>query len=427
MSLTLRLLAFSEHTSRSIRFVCLPPGVELLRTHCSKLACCIHTLGMLLLLTAIVVATGKISRAGDALRFGGPAVSADGSAAGSVSFDQISHAALDVMLQHYIDCDGQVCYSDWQDSRCDMNQLCAYITSLSQVDPLLPSNDEAMMAYYINAYNALTIWGILREYPVASIQRIDGKRAQFAIFDDLQFWAGDRYLSLNGIENDVLRPLGDPRIHFALVCAAKGCPRLRNRAYTAEQLHWQLDDNAREFFADRNRFHLSKLTRTVKMSPILKWYRVDFGQTDHQVVQTVFQYLPAEDRQWLSCHPGWKFEYLGYNWALNDQCPTLGVAFAAGPYRAWSKVSPKVEPLKDKLLGGSKNSANDAGCGCADVSYSEAFSELSPGVFTAPGSELPIPDFGEPVDIRSSSERDPQIFIPAPYSEFPMPQVGTGS
>ena len=94
--------------------------------------------------------------------------------------------------------------------------------------------------------------------PVASIQQIDGKRTQFAIFDDLQFWAGDQYLSLNGIENDILRPLGDPRIHFALVCAAKGCPRLRNRAYTADQLHFQLEDNAREFFSDRNRFHISK-------------------------------------------------------------------------------------------------------------------------------------------------------------------------
>ena len=342
-----------------------------MRTHRPNLAPSIQALRTLFLVLSVVIVSGETSWAGDTLRFGGPAVSADDSAEKSVSFDQISHAAFDVMLQHYVDCDGQVCYSEWQDSGCDVNRLSAYITSLSQVDPSLPSSHEAMMSYYINAYNAMTIWGILREYPVASIQRIDGKRTQFAIFDDLQFWAGDRYLSLNGIENDVLRPLGDPRIHFALVCAAKGCPRLRNRAFSAEQLHWQLDDNAREFFADRNRSHLSKLTRTVKMSPILKWYRDDFGQTDHQVVQTVFQYLPAEDRQWLSCHPGWKFEYLGYNWALNDQCPTLRVALAAAPYKEWSKLSPRVEPLKKKLMGGSTASAGVAECGCAELPYAD--------------------------------------------------------
>ncbi|MEO8269711.1 MAG: DUF547 domain-containing protein [Aureliella sp.] len=71
-------------------------------------------------------------------------------------------------------------------------------------------------------------------HTVASIQRIDGKRTTFAIFDELQLWDGINFVSLNGIENDVLRPMGDPRIHFALVCAARGCPRLQNRAYTAD-------------------------------------------------------------------------------------------------------------------------------------------------------------------------------------------------
>jgi hypothetical protein len=366
---------------------------------------------------------------GTVLRFGSPASVGD-AADPMIGLDEISHATFDGLLRRYVDNDGLVCYSRWQDSSCDKRRLQAYIHSLTRIDPSVPSSHEAMMAYYINAYNALTIWGILHEYPVPSIQRIDGKRTQFAIFDDLQFWTGDQYLSLNGIENHILRPLGDPRIHFALVCAAKGCPRLRNRAYTAELVHGQLDDNAREFFSDRNRFHISKLTCTVKMSPILKWYRDDFGQTDFQVVQTVFQYLPAKDRQWLSCHPGWKFEYLGYNWALNDQCPTLGVALAAGPHKAWSKMSPKIDPIREKLTDSNGN-ATTGECGCADAVPTEVaalmpYSGEQPmyelPTFPAPHSDVPAPVPGEYQYADPEQDQSFPSTPPAPYNDIAIPQ-----
>lgn len=285
----------------------------------------------------------ETSSAKSEIRFGG-------SGASSVtSMDEVSHAAWDALLNRYVDCTGMVCYRKWQSNHRDVQQLEGYLQELALVDSSLPSTREAMMAYYINAYNAMTVWGILREYPVASIQRIDGKRTPFSIFDDVQLWDGVAYRSLNGIENDVLRPLGDPRIHFALVCAARGCPRLRNRAYTSPDLPLQLDDNAREFFAKHGRFHVSRLTGTVHMSPILDWYRDDFGKTDHQVVSTVFQYLPKDDRIWLSQHGNWKFKYLGYDWSLNDGFPTMGVGAAAIPYRAFSKFSPLIKPLT-KLL-----------------------------------------------------------------------------
>lgn len=372
---------------------------------------------------------------GTVLRFGSPTNVVD-AADPMIGLDEISHTTFDNLLQRYVDDDGLVCYSQWQDSCCDESRLQAYIHSLTKFDPSIPSSNEAMMAFYINAYNALTIWGVLHEYPVASIQQIDGKRTQFAIFDDLQFWAGHQYLSLNGIENDILRPLGDPRIHFALVCAAKGCPRLRNRAYTAEQLHFQLEDNAREFFSDRNRFHISKRTRTVKMSPILKWYRDDFGQTDYDVVKTVFPFLPAEDRQWLSCHPGWKFEYLGYNWAINDQCPTIGIALAAGPYKMWSKMSPRIEPFKEKLTRSRSRSASN-GCTCAEIlpdsgTYSIPFSNEhlnSDLLLSVPSPEdlsqnleIPAPVPGEIDQGKFPSGIPAPSTHSVPYHELPVPQ-----
>lgn len=288
----------------------------------------------------LAVSTVSVVRAGCVLKFGGPEKSIP-----VMSFDGVDHSAFHALLQRYVDERGRVCYSDWAEHCCDVNRLQGYLNDLSQVDPARPASGPATLAYYINAYNALTLWGILDNYPVVSIQKLDGEKSRYAIFDDLRLWVGDRYLSLNGIENDAVRPMGDPRIHFALVCAARGCPRLRNEAYQAHCLDEQLNDNAMEFFSDRNRFHISPLTKKVKISPILKWYREDFGQTDYQVVTTVFRFLPQEDRCWLASHPGWKLDHLGYDWGLNDGCPTLSVGLGRMPYRAYSKISPLIAPL----------------------------------------------------------------------------------
>jgi hypothetical protein len=322
----------------------------------------LHTTQLLqlsrLLIVALVASLGLIADA-DAqseLRFGAP-----GSSTGNhLSFENVSHAPFDALLRRYVDCDGMVCYRQWRDRCRDIRGLEAYLHSLTQIDASIPARREAKIAYYINAYNAMTLWGILHEYPVASIQRIDGKRTKLAIFDDVQLWDGTNFVSLNGIENDVLRPMGDPRIHFALVCAARGCPRLRNRAYTADSLHWQLDDNAREFFSSHSRFHVSRLTGRVYMSPILDWYRDDFGQTDYEVISTLFAYLPARDRQWLTQHCDWKLKYLGYDWSLNDRCPTAGVKLAAIPYHAYSKISPLLKPFKSMM----PSDANESGRSC---------------------------------------------------------------
>lgn len=347
-------------------------------------------------------------------RFGGPRHGREATEQVTISCDAISHHVFDRLLRDYVDARGMVCYSAWRATPRDVDRLCGYLLSLSHVDPNLPSQREAVMAYFINAYNALTLWGILHEYPVASIQRIDGKRTTFAIFDDVQLWSGDAYHSLNGIENDVLRPMGDFRIHFALVCAAKGCPRLRHRAYTAEQLHWQLDDNAREFFADSARFRITRFTGTVHLSPILKWYRDDFGETDCDLVRTVFRYLPPDDQAWLAAHPHWTMKYLGYNWALNDRCPTVGVALASAPYKMWSKLSPKVESLKN--IGGIMRGRPTADA-CSAAAPSEMMGEPlmmdeQPAFDQPPPLDQPPPPLGPtPAAIESA---DPELLLGPP-------------
>jgi hypothetical protein len=273
------------------------------------------------------------------VRVGGPQERAQ-----RTSFDRFDHSRFDALLHRFVDCKGQVCYRAWKCDCAAMSELHDYVTSLGTVDAAAKASKAGELAFYINAYNALAIWGILQEYPTPSIQLHNRRDACYRIFDDLEVWIDGEYLSLNAIENDRLRPLQEPRIHFALVCAAKGCPKLRNEAYVGDRLEEQLTDNSFHFFSRRNRFRINRLTGTVRVSPIFKWYKDDFGVCKADFLDVVMPYLRCRDQQWLSRHPCVNVKYLGYNWALNDRCPTLSVWFGRMPYAFYARYERLIRP-----------------------------------------------------------------------------------
>ncbi|MCI0459445.1 MAG: DUF547 domain-containing protein [Gemmataceae bacterium] len=269
------------------------------------------------------------------------------------NYDAIDHSRFDILLRRFVDCRGMVCYRAWKADHDAVAQLHDYLCYLGGVDTKSESASvAAKLAFYLNAYNALTIWGILLEYPTVSIQVHNRKGACYRIFDDLELWIDGEHLSLNRIENDVLRPLRESRIHFALVCAAKSCPRLRNEAYLACRLEQQLTDNGLDFFACRGRFRVCRLTGTVHLSPILKWYGKDFGNDEQAVVVAVLPFLPCEAREWLLGHACWKVKYLGYDWGLNDQCPTACVRLGGVGYSVYAKAEPRARLLARPFVKG---------------------------------------------------------------------------
>lgn len=278
------------------------------------------------------------------MRIGGP-----GAQTNRPNYDGVDHSTFDCLLRRFVDCRGQVCYQSWKSDCAAVFQLQNYIVSLGQVrTDDTKASVQGQFAYYINAYNALVIWGILHEYPTSSIQAHNHKTASYRIFEDLEMWVDGDYLSLNTIEHDVLRKLGDFRIHFALVCAAKSCPKLRCEAYSADRLEEQLVENALDFFSHSDRLQICKLTGAVKVSPILKWFREDFGHCDNDVLNAILPYLSCTDHDWVCRHPCATIKYLGYNWALNDQCPTPGVKLGATPYALYAKFEPILRPLLPK-------------------------------------------------------------------------------
>jgi len=241
-----------------------------------------------------------------------------------VPLGRVDHSAYDALLQKYVDDQGLVAYRRWHDAAADREALSAYISRLGDVDLKAEAPREAQLAYWINAYNALTLEFILNKYPLGSIQEyvsevpVPGK---FHVWRDVRLEVDGDWYTLDDMEHRVLRKqIGEPRIHFALVCASRGCPPLRNRAYTTADIDAQLTDNARRFFAQPTNFRAEPGDHTVHLSQLLGWYGGDFARTPAERARALRGYFP-EKLDWLDA-PDLLVECdLPYDWRLNDQRP----------------------------------------------------------------------------------------------------------
>lgn len=240
-------------------------------------------------------------------------------AAQRVSLDAIDHTAWDALLKQHVDDRGRVDYRGWKASADATKQLDAYLATLSTADLDAASAPEAKLAYWINAYNAVTVKGILREYPTTSIRNHTAQLWGYNIWKNLKLQVDGGAHSLDHMEHEILRKLGEPRIHFAIVCASIGCPRLLNEAYVAERLDTQLDTNARDFFAQSQNFRADPEKKIIHLSSILKWFGEDFGPSDRAVLNRISGWLPTLEAQRLATSIGTRVRYLSYDWNLNEQ------------------------------------------------------------------------------------------------------------
>lgn len=265
---------------------------------------------------AAALVIGQFVNAGAKVQVGAPCTAAD-----RPSLDEIDHEEWDALLQKYVDDRSLVAYAEWKDNAGDVQSLDRYLARMGCVDLSKPAAKNAQLAYWINVYNALTIHGILREYPTTSIRNHTAKLSGYNIWKDLLLWVDGKNDSLDDIEHQILRKMGEPRIHFAIVCASIGCPPLANRVYSAETLDSQLSANARRFFAQPANFRTDERSRTVYVSELLKWYGTDFAPAPAEQMKTLLPYFPAsESLSWIE-EPGAIVKYLDYNWSLNDQSP----------------------------------------------------------------------------------------------------------
>ncbi len=203
-----------------------------------------------------------------------------------------------------------VAYDTWNAHPADKAALGNYVDQLAALDPANWPADEAL-AYWINLYNAVTLRLILDNYPLGSIKDLGGFLKKSPWKTELVTVAG-RNLTLNAIENDIIRPtFGDPRIHFALNCASVGCPPLAQQAYTADQLSDQLD--AACGLALNRDLWVRVDGKNLKLTKLFDWYGQDFTADGGTVLDFIKRYrtepLPAGEP---------KINYMSYDWSLNQ-------------------------------------------------------------------------------------------------------------
>jgi hypothetical protein len=214
------------------------------------------------------------------------------------------------LLSMYVQ-NGVVDYSGFKKNE---EKLDRYLKIFESTDvQKLPS--AAQMAFYINAYNAWTIKLILSGYPgVESIKDLGG------------FFSGPwkkKFVNLNGkvvtldhIEHDILRPTyKDPRVHFAVNCASKGCPPLITEPYEASRLDEQLDRSTRAFINDPEKNYLAG--DKLYVSSIFKWFSEDFND---DVIGFFIKFADDSLKKQLQARKDEiKVKYLDYDWSLNGR------------------------------------------------------------------------------------------------------------
>ncbi len=212
----------------------------------------------------------------------------------------LSHQAWDGLLKKYVSASGKVDYAGF---KTDVSKFDAYLQSLQSNPPQPDWARNEKMAYWINAYNAFTIKLIVDNYPVSSITKLNGGKP----WDKKWIKIGGKTYSLNNIENDILRPkYKDARIHFAVNCAAKSCPPLLNRAWTADNLISNFEKQAKAFINNPS-FNVITANK-VQVSKIFDWYGADFGN--------LIAFLNKYSTTKISS--GAKVEFKEYDWELNN-------------------------------------------------------------------------------------------------------------
>jgi len=225
---------------------------------------------------------------------------------------EVDHSIFDALLKKHVNERGMINYKGF---KADQKDLKRYLDLLSKNPPENNWSREEKLAYWINAYNAYTIQLILDYYPVKSIKDI-GSAIKIPFVNtpwDIKFITlGEKKYNLNDIEHGTIRKqFDDPRIHFALVCAAKSCPKLRNEAFTAAKLDRQLDDQGRDFLNDPAKNVVTP--GKASLSKILDWYSGDFKKNGQSVEGWINKYANNKLGKDAS------ISFRDYDWTLNEQ------------------------------------------------------------------------------------------------------------
>lgn len=216
----------------------------------------------------------------------------------------LSHDSFDGLLQKYVNSAGRVNYGGFKNEKA---KLVAYIEHLGDNPPESSWSKNKEMAFWINLYNAFTIKLILDKYPIKSIMDLNGGK----VWDTQKVNIGGKNYTLGQIEADqLLKRFKEPRVHFAVNCAAASCPPLLNKAWEEDNIQRYYEKQAKLFVNNSSYNTLS--AKSAELSQIFNWYASDFGGASN-----VLKYVQKYSETTLKDKA--KVSYREYDWKLNKQ------------------------------------------------------------------------------------------------------------
>jgi len=214
-----------------------------------------------------------------------------------------------VLIRH-VDDSGRIDFGALSRNHADLDRVVAFIAAIDPTSqPERFPDRQSRLAFYINAYNALAMYGVVQ----AGVPESLGGLTKFTFFYLRRFVVGGKSISLYNFENDVIRPLGEERVHFALNCMVISCPRLPRVAFSAAKLDAQLDAAARAFVGETRNVWVDPGKREVWLSAIFDFYTEDFLAHAPSLIAYVNHYradkIPAD----------FKVLFLEYHWTVNHR------------------------------------------------------------------------------------------------------------
>lgn len=213
------------------------------------------------------------------------------------------------VLSRFVDEEGRI---DFAGVGKDPGDLDAYVAWIARTSPASAPDSfptkEAKLAYYINAYNALALYNAVR---MGIPPELDSIKTKF--FYSTRFQIGGEYMSLYALENKVIRPMGEPGIHFTLNCMVRSCPRLPKEPFTAETLERDLEREARHFFNESRNVEVDSEKKTVRFSEILRFYTEDFLKAAPSLIAYANKYRESKIPE------DFQVAFIPYDWTLNKQ------------------------------------------------------------------------------------------------------------
>jgi len=228
----------------------------------------------------------------------------------SLALESVDYSGWDELLRAHVR-DGVVGYSGFAGTP----ELADFLAQLRDARPTEHTREAQRLAFLINAYNAFAISAILAG---GSPETLLGRHRFFQ--RELHSVAGEQ-ITLWDLEHQRIRPLGEPRIHFALVCGSASCPKLASEAYLPERLDDQLERDTLAFVNDPTRNRFDAAARVARVSAIFDWYAEDFEVESGSVAAYLAAYVSDP-----AIVPGltggsWRIEPLDYDWRLNGSPP----------------------------------------------------------------------------------------------------------